>query len=254
MIGHQIIQIERVDSTNSYAARLTASQEIEEGTVIRALEQYEGRGQHEHTWHSEPGMNLTCTICLNPTFLPPDQQFRLNKAIALGISDFIAGSLGVPIGGNIPFAITIKWPNDIYAGNLKIAGILIENKIQGGCFASSLVGIGININQKTFPPEVPNPVSFRIILGTNRDINESLSGLCQSLNMRYVQLKNLEDTTIDQEFNRRLLGFNSWRNFQVHDNILEGKVAGVDEFGRLLIEDKMKNLHPFSHPEIQYLF
>src|ERR1035437_6675835 len=155
-IGKNCIEIEKTDSTNSYLSKLLGEKTLFEGTVVITNRQEMGRGQRGTTWESEPNKNLTLSILLHPTFLRPDEQFQLNKAISLGVAGFVVGVLQVDVD------VKIKWPNDIYIRNKKVAGILIENSVSGNNLQHSIIGIGINVNQEKFSAKLPNPTSFRI--------------------------------------------------------------------------------------------
>jgi BirA family transcriptional regulator, biotin operon repressor / biotin---[acetyl-CoA-carboxylase] ligase len=251
MIGKTIIELVEVDSTNAYANDVFTKNDFEDGAVIRALEQSAGRGQHDHRWISEPGKNLTITVCLKPRFLAPDRQFQLNKAIALGVLDFIRSCL--PSTPRIrDLASRIKWPNDIYVGSRKIGGILIENKIMGSVLETSLAGIGINVNQARFEPDIPNPCSLVQILGHETVLKDALRSLCKFLDKRYQELKSMEMVNLDHEFDQNLLGYEQWRTF-IRDGVpMEGRVKGVDQNGRLLLETPDGETLAFSHQEIEY--
>lgn len=287
MIGDKIIELGRVDSTNEYAKLRYSAAGFADGTVIVAREQTAGRGQGGNSWNSEPGKNLTCTICLKPRFLSPDRQFQLNKAIALGVLDFVRSVLqdatgiaepphpqplpnrggeqdatGIaepplprPLskeGGEMPVA-SIKWPNDIYAGDRKIGGILIENTIMGSVFESSFAGIGVNVNQVEFPANLPNPVSLMQILGHDTFLDDALHSLCFHLDKCYLGLKNHGPEALEREFNRNLLGFDQWRLFLQKGAGLEGKIKGVDQSGRLVLEIRTGEILHYSHKEIEYV-
>jgi len=244
MIGKTIIELERVDSTNTYADNMLQKSDLEEGTVIWAFEQFAGRGLNENKWESEPGKNLTFSVILHPYFLSGETQFRLNKIISLGIFDFM--------NRLIP-GITIKWPNDIYVRNRKIAGILIENKIIGSCIKTSIAGIGININQTHYASEILNPVSLIQVLRREMALREALVAVCQCMNDRYLKLKNEDYNNIDQDYHKALLGFNEWRRFEKMGESFEGKIEGVDDFGRLLIMNRMGDRFYFNHKEIEII-
>ncbi|MCX6305680.1 MAG: biotin--[acetyl-CoA-carboxylase] ligase, partial [Bacteroidetes bacterium] len=237
MIGKKIVELDYVDSTNAYANRLISTGESDDGIVIWAYEQSAGRGQMDHTWISEAGKNLTFSICLRPHFLAPDRQFQLNKAIALGVLDFIRSFRFPGPQSRQPFA-HIKWPNDIYVDEEKIGGILIENKIMGSVLDTSIIGIGININQTRFAPDIPNPVSLIHILRHETVLKDALSSLCSLLNKRYMELNQPDPGNLDKEFDQNLMGFDEWRNFLCDGTLLEGKIKGVDEMGRLCVEDR----------------
>jgi BirA family biotin operon repressor/biotin-[acetyl-CoA-carboxylase] ligase len=241
-----IIELEKATSTNEYAINLLNSQDIPEGTVIRALEQYAGKGQGNKTWESEPGKNLTFTLILHPVFLPPEKQFFLNEAVALGILDFT----GLFISKEKK---SLKWPNDIYAGNRKLGGILINNIISGMIFETSIVGIGLNINQTEFPPLIPNPVSIKLLINNDIELRSALIRLCQSVELRYRQLHNAGFKDLQDDYHKNLLGYDSWRNYLTGDQVMVGKITGVTETGRLLVQNRESQILEFDHHQIEFL-
>lgn len=242
-----IIELEKVNSTNEYTADLLKSREIKEGTVIWALEQSAGKGQGNKTWDSEPGKNLTFTMILHPFFLVPEKQFFLNEAVALGILDFT----GIFISKE---KLSIKWPNDIYAGKKKLGGILINNIISGMILETSLLGIGLNINQTEFSPLIPNPVSFKLLINKDLELRHTLIGLCQSVDVRYRQLQNERFKEIHNDYCENLLGYDRWNNYLSGDQVMVGKIKGVTESGRLLVQNRESQLLEFDHHQIQYIF
>ncbi len=273
MIGEKIIELERVDSTNGWAARAMEESDFSDGTVIRAKDQYAGRGQHDHQWISEPDKNLTFTLVLHPGFLPPDFQFQLNKAISLGILDFVrkvSAPLQSPLQhpeGQLAGLLkpaplrqkametteaSVKWPNDIYLGGRKIAGILIENKIMGDKLDTVLVGIGLNVNQQRFSPALPDAGSLIGFLGHELELNETLTDLCGILENRYRMLRRQQFAALDRDYCRNLLGFNQWRSFLSDGNLIEGKITGVDPFGRLVIETRNGERNAYNHKTIEF--
>src|ERR1700722_11411390 len=139
-VGHTIIDLDKVNSTNSYLHDLLKKKTPAEGVIVWALEQYAGRGQRGNSWLSQPGVNLTFSILLEPRFLVLADQFLLTKALALGVAEFVS-SLAPSA------SVKIKWPNDIYANDCKIAGILVENILETSIIKYSIAGIGLNINQ-----------------------------------------------------------------------------------------------------------
>jgi len=254
MIGNPILELQRVDSTNVYANTLLETSELAEGTVIWAHEQFAGRGQHENHWESEAGKNLTFSIILKPDFLAPERQFLLTKVISLGIADFIQATLsGTPMGQQ-PLSSGIKWPNDIYINDRKIAGILIENKILGNAIETSVAGVGVNINQTRYASEVPNPVSLVHLLHREMELKASLQVICKSIDHRYQMLRNNNTEALDSAYHNKLIGFMKWRNFICEEMTLEGQIQGVDLLGRLMVKTTTGIIRVFSHKEIEYLF
>jgi len=247
MIGHPILELQRVDSTNIYANTLLSKGDLAEGTVVWAHEQFAGRGQHNNRWESEAGKNLTFTLILKPVFLAPDRQFLLTKAMSLGVLDFIRNSLILPLSG-------IKWPNDIYIHHRKIAGILIENKILGNSLETSVVGIGVNINQTRYGADVLNPVSLVQLLHQEMELKEALHAICKSMDGRYRMLLQNKIADLDLAYHHNLLGFDQWRVFRCKELKMEGKICGVDGLGRLKIETRKGEILWFNHKEIEYTF
>ena len=147
-------------STNDIAAEMIQSQEVFEGTIIITDHQTTGRGQRGNSWEAAIGQNLTLSLILKPTFLRASDQFQLNVAVSLGVHEFLSQYL--------PEGLTIKWSNDIYHYDKKLGGILIENTLQGYNIGYSVIGIGLNINQKQF--ENIRGTSLRAYLQLNQEI------------------------------------------------------------------------------------
>jgi len=244
MIGNRIIQLESIDSTNNYAVSLTGSDRPEEGTVVWALEQTAGRGQGNNRWQSEPGRNLTFTIILYPAWLSPENQFLLNKAIALGVLGFVS---------EYAEHASIKWPNDICIGTRKVSGILIENRLRGSWFDSSIVGIGINLNQTGFDPGLPNAISLAQLIHRELDPAEALQGVCKSIDLQWEQLIAGEFARISHNYNSALLFCNTPALFTKQNERFTGTVTGVDDQGRLMIRDTGRRLYRFAHKEVEYV-
>lgn len=145
-------------STNS-----AISPEAPHGYALRAVTQTAGRGQRGNSWEAEPGMNVTLSLMLRPANVRAADQFAISEAVALGVADLLDG-LGVD-------GVAVKWPNDVYVGNGKIAGVLIENSLTpAGMLVRSIAGIGLNVNQTVFVSPAPNPVSLKQITGQTYDV------------------------------------------------------------------------------------
>lgn len=171
----QILKLDEATSTNTVAAEMGAS--ASHGTAVWALTQSAGRGQRGNTWEAEPGKNLTFSLVLRPAHIAASRQFELSMLVSIAI----VRTLEKYIGNDIH----IKWPNDIYVGNKKICGILIENALSGNSIDRSIVGIGINVNQQSFVSDAPNPVSMAQITRTTFDldalINEFVKGIVDAV-------------------------------------------------------------------------
>ncbi|MBS1531735.1 MAG: biotin--[acetyl-CoA-carboxylase] ligase [Bacteroidetes bacterium] len=244
-VGQNLITIQHVDSTNNYLKNLLSnSTPVPEGTVIMAESQYAGRGQQQNKWYSEPGKNLTFSIFLKPAFLPVVQQFDLTRTAGLGVFDALEPFLGEKL--------KIKWPNDIYYGDQKLGGMLIENTLQGGKLKNSIVGIGLNVNQEVFPPGAANAVSLKQILHSDYDLKFILSEICKNIEANYLGLRSGRYDAIREAYLRRLYRLNEEKLYRVNGQVFEGMLTGVTDEGLLRVnvghEEKK-----FSLKEIEFL-
>ncbi len=246
-LTHPFIELQNVDSTNLYAEQLLKKQRVPEGTVIIAHEQTSGKGQGDNKWESEPGKNATFSLILFPGFLHPGQQFLLNKTVSLGVLDFISRL-------KIEQKCSIKWPNDIYAGDRKIGGILIQNTICGIAFESCIAGIGVNINQEIFHACLQNPVSLKQIIGKDYPVKDAVDIIINCIDERYQQLEQGVYETIDQEYRKLLLGIDEWRDYVVDKKVIKGKIRDVNEIGMLMMEMENGSIQSFNHGEIEFFF
>lgn len=246
-VGQTIVKLSEVDSTNTYVKELLSnSKPLLDGTVIMADHQFAGRGQNNNVWESKPGENLTFSIYLNPTFLAVNQQFELNKAVCLGIIDY----LNLIIGDEFK----IKWPNDIYYQDKKIGGILIENITKGYQLKDSVVGIGLNINQKEFGDLNNRASSLSKILHQNYDLDKLLAQICQSIEKRYLQLKAGKLQLLHDDYLKRLFRINELHQYSIENQNFEGIIKGVTPTGRLTLQLLGGKLMDLDLKEVKFIF
>lgn len=226
-VGKVFLEIPTVDSTNEYAKQLLSKSKPAEGTVIFAHEQTAGKGQFGKKWESAKGENLTFSVIFYPDFLGAQNAHRLHQAISLALHDFFE-SMNVPT--------RIKWPNDIYSADSKLAGILIENALMKEHLCSTVVGIGINVNQTAFSPHVPNPVSLKMLLGKEFEPLHLLNDFFSFLEARYLQLKDGQSEVLKSAYQSLLYRLNEKKILKTSTETYEGIIRGVDDSGRLMIE------------------
>jgi BirA family biotin operon repressor/biotin-[acetyl-CoA-carboxylase] ligase len=243
-IGSNLIYFEELTSTNSHASLMLKEGLSAQGCVIYTDYQTSGRGRAGNKWESERGKNLLISIILNPKIIPPEDQFFISMAISLGICDF---------AGNYLLGSKIKWPNDIYVNDDKIAGILIENSILGGTIESTIAGIGININQIEFPSSVPNPVSLSMLTGREYDRKVCLEELLACLDGRYEMLMSGKLEQLKKEYLSRLYWLNEWHFYRSEGKLFRGIVKGISAYGRLIIEDENVSPAEFDFKEVEYV-
>lgn len=245
-VGKVLLDFPELDSTNAYALELLSKSKPIEGTVISTFEQTRGRGQIGSSWESEPHKNLSLSILLYPTFLPLREQFALNLAVSLAVRDFATK--------HVEKSVKVKWPNDIYVGNRKICGILIQNSIGGSSLQSSVVGVGVNVNQTIFSTNAPNATSFALETNREFDLYELIEDLCLFVEQRYLSLKNTTQyESLRLEYLKHLYRFEEWSTFaRADDRVFQGKITGISSSGKLLVTHAAGE-EAFSIKEIRFV-
>lgn len=209
-----------------------------------AESQVAGRGQQQNKWYSSADESLAFSILLKPSFLPLQEQFKLTQIVSLGVYETL-----LPLVGG---ELKIKWPNDIYIGNCKLGGILIENQVQGSAFKNSIIGIGLNVNQVNFPDWVPNAISLRQILQTDYDLKALLFEICSHIEGWYVKLKEGNASLLEQAYLDALYRLNKSSRFKAQDVIFEGTITGVTTDGLLQVSHNGE-LKTYNLKELQFL-
>lgn len=257
-IGKVYLRFDELPSTNDYAAELLASANIStgnqhtkskpaEGTVVRADTQSAGRGQFGSHWESAAGKNLTFSVLLYPTWLEIEAQFNLSMAVALALHDAIS-KLHQP-----DLSIKIKWPNDLYIGDRKTGGILIQNALAGTQIQSSIIGIGLNVNQMDFNPALPNPTSLAKYFGKTFDLDQVADLVFECLEQRYLQLKAGQSAQIRSAFEGLLFrrGVESIFADSSDGQVFAGIILGVTDAGQLRVLTE-KGERTFAVKTIRY--
>lgn len=248
-VGQNSIHLKTIDSTNSYASELLRQNKPAEGTLIYTFEQQNGRGQRGAVWESEPNKNGAFSIILYPNFLHADKQFSLTKIISLAVADLMAE---LTQATDKTLQIKIKWPNDIYVGQKKIAGILIENTIRDKSIQNSIIGIGVNINQQLFEQGL-NATSLALLAGKEFDLKYVLESLCEFIEARYLQLKANKLDSLNNDYLQRLFRIDEWHTYTTFKEPFEGKIIGVAASGKLQVETNTRVVKEFDLKEIQFV-
>lgn len=237
----QVYHFEELDSTNDEAR----DKRYREGDWLVAERQRCGRGQRGHSWTSGRGMNLTASLLLEPRFLPVREQFSLSRMAALALCDLLEEE------GLTPH---IKWTNDIYLGDKKVAGILIEHTLEGGLLGRTIIGIGLNINQLDFDPELPNPTSMARMTGRTFDREAVSSRLHTLLMARYEALRREGDEALDKEYHRRLYRLDEPQRFRLPSGEeFPGVIRRVAPTGELEVEHPDGERRSYLFREIEFL-
>ena len=238
------IHLEQIDSTNAYLQRQQSERNIR-NWVVSADEQTAGKGMGSNGWESEAGKNLTFSLAVDMGFLPAERQFHLSETVALGIIEVLDKVLPTE-------NLSIKWPNDIYFENRKLAGILINSTIKANMMDVSIIGIGLNVNQTQFQDWPTHPISLKQITGKEYDLQLLLEQIAEHILIKVEQLK-ASPAAIEQNYLKRLYRYRTWADYEVDGKILQLFLTGIDAFGRLLLADKDNNSYCFDIKEVKFL-
>lgn len=241
LASFSVITLPSIDSTNAEAVR-RMSKHPRLPMVIHAYEQTEGRGRQKNKWVSAPGENLTFSIVCYPSFLEASQQFFLSKAVTLSIFDLIKTCL--------PVNVSVKWPNDIFAGHHKIAGVLIENSISQNYLKSSVIGIGINVNQMSFPADLPHAISMKMITGIHYDIVYLRKAFMQIFEYYFAEISGTIPEVINSRYLSNLYRKDEWCSYLINGDKVQGCIRGVDAIGRLVVETQKSGTLSYAMDEI----
>ena len=242
--GQQIIWLPECASTNAEAQALIVKNSATDGCTVITDKQTAGRGQRGNRWEAAPGENLTLSVIWKPTFIAATEQFQLSQAVALGVLDWACALLGPDA------ALRVKWPNDIFFGNQKLGGILIENTLSGAKIQYSIVGVGLNVNQREFG--VPTATSLALITGRAYPLPQQAARLLECLEGRYLQLRAGRLSQLRYDYLQALYRYQQRHAYEVDGERVQGQIVGVDETGRLAVEINGQ-LRTFGLQEIRYI-
>ena len=235
------ILLQETNSTNSYLKELNCTKQLKEGTVVQTLFQTAGRGQAGNYWESEQGKNLTFSLILYPAQIPVSNQFLLSQIVSLAIYDVLSEEAS---------GISIKWPNDIYYKDSKICGILIEQEITGTEISSSIIGIGVNVNQMEFKSNAPNPISLQQITGKSYE----LFPLLERIIARILQLYEHEEAFhIISRYKKCLYHRDGFYSFRDKDGIFSATIIDVEDKGSLVLETSAGERRQYLFKEVSFI-
>ncbi|MGE0568624.1 MAG: biotin--[acetyl-CoA-carboxylase] ligase [Bacteroidia bacterium] len=246
-IGQKTIFLPETDSTNSYAIQLLKGVNVEEGTIVYASNQIEGRGQRGNSWESEPGLNLALSIILKPNFLDKSKLYFLYILSSLAVHDLLSEILD-----KSQFDIKIKWPNDLMVNNRKICGILIENQLQNESIKYAVCGIGINVNQEKFKDKI-RAISLRNLTGNEYNLNTLLKKLSAHFEKYYLKLRSGRLEELKAIYLNNLYKYNKEQEFIINSKHTTFFVAGINDSGLLHLKDKDNKDFYFDVKEIKWV-
>ena len=240
-IGKNLIELKSIDSTNNYLSNFANKSKLLNGTVILAHNQTKGKGQRGNNWESEEGKNLTFSVFLKTSCLSVDKNFLLSIAVCNAVHAIVSKRIT---------NTKIKWPNDIIVNDEKIAGILIENIIQGSYLSKTIVGIGINVNQTSFEIEKANPTSLYLQTGQKHIIDEVMFKVLEKIMEQIEFLHDKEFTNINENYDACLYKKDEICLFEMGEKRIEAKIEKVDNKGALVVSNK-SGIYTKNHGEIK---
>lgn len=240
----KIIKLDAIESTNSFLKDLAQNSVLEDYTSVVTDNQTSGRGQMNNTWHSKPFKNLTFSVFTRFKNLLIDQQSYLNFAVSIAIYK-VLNSLSVP-------NLAIKWPNDIMSANSKICGLLIETTFTKNRIKNTVIGIGLNVNQREFPENLPNASSLANQCGKEFDLSDLLSQLISEIKTQIQRIEKNEMNEVYMEYQKLLYKKTIPTAFKDEKTQLffMGIIQGVSETGKLQVQLEDDSISEFDIKEI----
>ncbi len=238
-------------STNADISLSVSKNSPNTNIVLYTYKQWAGKGQIGRKWHSGVDKNLTLSLLVAINQLLAKDQFHFNMIISLSIRDWIASTLADSINENV--GCFIKWPNDIYINDKKLAGILIQNSLADKYITKSTVGIGINVNEDNFPLDLPNPISMAEITGNKYNLGELFANLLYSLERLFFDYDQMSFDELKKQYISKMYLLNQEKTFTLSETgqIFSGKIVGINDEGMLEVDQKGR-MSRFNFREIRY--
>ncbi len=248
-IGGFKVLIDETTSTQTFASELLKSEAIPHGTTVIARHQSQGKGRHDNVWMTTPGANFTGSIILK--YEEGMEDFPISM-----ISMFAAIAVRECMSLFVQAPVYIKWPNDIIVTSKKLAGILISNQWKGKRLESSILGIGINVNQTVFNPDLPKAGSLSSLVGYELGLNTIIETLLNCLNTHFDRLIESPYSETFNTFQNNLLGLNETVaiQFPQEKHIRQGKIVGVQLDGKILVALEESRISAYDIDEIKLIF
>lgn len=248
------INLPTVDSTNLFIREMltdeSSGEVVSAGaalpgfTLVVADDQTRGRGQKGNSWETERGKNIIFSLLCHPTFIPPAHQFLLSQSMAIAIQQTLA---------SIVDGVEVKWPNDIYVGDKKISGTLIECDLQGRSISNCIIGVGININQTIFRSDAPNPTSLALLTGKQHDREALLEDIISRFQHFYQILKEGKEQEVRSAYMSCLYRRNGSHKYADVRGEFMAEIAGIEPSGHLLLRFSNGNVVRYEFKDVRFI-
>jgi len=237
-----------IGSTNTYLRELKGGDPAYDYEVAVADFQTAGRGQKGNTWESEQGKNLLFSILAHPCNIKVQEQFYISEAIALAVSDAVIAAVGPEFSDGV----SVKWSNDVYWKDFKMAGILIENTLQGDRILDSVAGVGLDVNQEEFLSDAPNPISLKNITGREFD-REALLGDIVGRFIGYMERAEQDRPEVDRLYRERLYRREGYHPFRDEQGEFEACIEGIRPDGCLMLQTLGGEHRVYEFKQVQFI-
>ena len=238
-----------IGSTNTYLRELNGGDPAYDYEVAVADFQTAGRGQKGNTWESEQGKNLLFSILAHPKGIKVQEQFYISEAIALAVSDAVIAAAGPEYAAGF----SVKWSNDIYYKDCKMAGILIENTLQGSSILDTVVGVGLDVNQEVFVSDAPNPISLKNITGRDYDRDALLDDIIARF-IGYMELDTPSKRAgVDELYRSRLYRRQGYYKFRDENGVFEACIEGIRPDGCLMLQTRSGEHRTYEFKQVQFV-
>ena len=241
----KIYKIDAISSTNDYLKQLYLKKNIYDNFLIITNNQTEGKGQGGSSWESEPKKNLTLSIYKDLKKNKLKNPFIINLIISISIIETLKKY-------NLP-NLKIKWPNDILSASKKISGILIENFFQREFLISSIIGIGLNVNQISFK-KAKNAISIASIKKKKIDLTEVLNILTKKISLKFHEIDNLKINDLINEYESLLFKKDEFSKFNINNKLIDGRILGVNQSGKLKVKIGNEIIREYNSSEIKIIY
>ena len=234
MKDFKVVHIEETDSTNHWMWENGDKSNM----VVVADFQTAGKGCGSNSWESERGQNLLFSVLIHPKSLQAKNQFIITQMVSTDLCKTLEQYVE---------PVSIKWPNDIYVGDKKICGVLIENRLNGRMIKDCIIGIGLNVNQTEFKSDAPNPVSIKQLTGKDTDREKLLTEFLNQVN------NCCKSQTCIADYKARLYRREGMHTFKTKDTLFKASIVDVRDDGRLMLQDENGIAHLFRFKEVQFV-
>lgn len=212
--------------------------------LLTAEYQTAGRGRPGRSWEADHGRNLLFGMLFHPDFLPAARQFRLSQILALSVAEALDGYVA---------GVTVKWPNDVYVGNGKICGMLLEHTLRGAVISTTVTGVGLNVNQREFRSSAPNPVSLAQLTGREQDREALLLEICSRFASRFSDLREGMEGSVHAAYMERLYRREGFYRYRDAAGEFEAIPDSVSPMGPITLRDRQGRLRTYNFGEVAHL-